>query len=167
MKKYKFVKDDNNHIWEFRESHQDFLKITPWKKDEDRRKTVDEIDTLIRNKKVIPFNSMKKAKKIANWWWNNIGDVSWEYEGKHYIAKEKSCIHNFFSLPYHKFGFYDYRIVFYDGQIVWANPYHYYPRCVIFKFEGIDKTPKTNIWWQFTSIKNLHPIWCVETKSYI
>lgn len=174
---YPFVVDKHNNVWKYIETKDHFLKVTPWETDEDRRVNRFEIENLISHNKLVQMKNRAKVHEIINNKWKDF-EFSWNYNGDTYVASPNSTYNDAMKAPEHSFTHtykdqhgikhsYDskYRLGFYKGNLIWFNPYHYFPQVCIWNFEKIDKEPKGYNSW--TKISHIRPIWSYHTTGYL
>lgn len=178
---FPFVADKHNNIWKHtKEGH--FLKITPWESGEDRRVNVFQIESLIKSGKLTQYSAKSKIFEMLNKRWDEI-TWSWEYNGDRFDVDLQSKNGNdFYKAPVHNFRhtykdqtgkehewFSSYRIVFYNGNIYWATPYHYWPQVQLYKFVSVDQEPNSSLdgWFRWVKGNHLRPVYSVNRGEYI
>lgn len=177
MKKVRtYIKTNDGNIYKSTSSFDIFLKMTPWVNGEDRRKSREELITMIcnGNAEKISFNNARKDINIA---WNKITERVWEFDGVQYKATNETFSFQH-SKPYefeHKWtSNFDnivrtytrkYFICMFHGKLYWVSPSQYYPQMLLYHFEGIDKEPNWDTCGQWTNFKNLKPIYKLNNNG--
>lgn len=149
-------------IYRYVPSQNYFVLVTPNWEYADRRMTLDEIETLIRRKKFIPYTKSDNVFSLINRAWSNYTE-EWAFNGKRFVA---SLIHRINEAPIHETKSCPCRIGYHHGKLVWVSGFQYMPRVCYCPFESIDKKPD----WSkvaYTNISNIHPVWCYDTNSFI
>jgi len=169
FKSYPFVVDKHNNVWKYIKDKEHFIKVTPWKVGEDRRVNKFVIEKLIIKNVLTQMKDKSKVHEIINNRWREI-NYSWIHDDKIYYVEEFNSKNDCLKAPVHKFKhiykdrygkkheyFEEYRIGFYNGNIVWFNPYHYFPQLCVWEFKDINKEPVGYNHW--TSAKIVRPIY--------
>lgn len=178
--KFIYVKDKHDNVWKYIPSKDHFLKISPWKNGEDRRINRYLIEKLITNGKLVQYTKRSGIREIINKRWDNV-DFEWDYNGDHFIVDAlRSNDDIFFKAKIHKFPqtykdrngkettyYNEYRLVFYNGHLVWATPLHYWPQVILWTFESEDKEPSIKSDMRWVNGKHLRPIYSVKNGDYI
>lgn len=178
---FPYVVDKHDNIWKITEKGH-FLKMTPWEDGEDRRVNRYQIEELIKAGKLTQYSAKPKLFEKLNKRWANIS-FEWIHDGKRFSVDVVDKYHpNFYKAPEHKFPhFYkdlkgekhiyysSYRIVFYNGNIYWATPYHYWPQVQLYEFESPDKEPviKLESYFRWAQGRYLRPIYSYSEGNYI
>ena len=169
FEKFPFVKDKHNNVWKYVKTKDHFIKVTPWKSGEDRRINRFEIEKRILSNTLIQMTNKPVIHKIINDRWRD-EDFSWNYNGNTFYVDQFHSYNDCMKAPIHKFKhkykdkdgnwreyFNEYRIGFHNGDLVWFNPYHYFPQLCIWIFEDIKKEPKG--WHSWGNAKSIRPIY--------
>lgn len=178
---FPYAVDKHDNIWKYTEAGY-FIKVSPWKSGEDRRVNRFEIENLIKNGKLVQYSTKSNVFEKLNKRWDNT-IYQWIHDGILYqVELQNKNGEDFFKAPVHKFihkykdasgnyreYFNEYRIVFYNGNIYWANSYHYWPQVILWKFESIDKEPNRNLnsYQRWTKGYHVRPIWNTNKQEYI
>ena len=179
--KNKFIVDNKNHIYKYIPSHDYYLKVTPWKQGEDRRKTLDEIDKMISSGKAIPEKNQNMVYQKLNDIWDQTYDT-WEHGGYTYEVElfEKTKMRmNFQKVPWHYFSQkdinylgierefkYNYKIGYNCGNLYWVEIGAYLPRVKLYTFINED-TPPDRAYFKWSRLEHIRPIYNKKLKKYI
>ena len=174
---FEYVVDKHNNIWKYIKSKDHFIKVTPWQKGEDRRINRFEIENLIKSGKLTQMKGKPQIYAIINEKWDN-DERTWEHDGMLFAVGKNFKENQAFDAPLHKFVHSyktqdgatheytnDYRIGYFNGNLVWWTCLHYYPRTYIWGFEDLDKEPTGFGSW--TNIKHIKPIYNLSLGNYI
>ena len=174
---FEYVVDKYNNIWKYVKSKDHFIKVTPWEKEEDRRINRSEIERLIESGELVQMKGKPQTYKIINEKWDN-DERTWEYNDMIFAVGKNTKENQAFDAPLHKFVHSyktqdgttseytnEYRIGYFNGNLVWWRCLHYYPRTYIWTFEHLDKEP--NEFGSWTNIKHIKPIYNLSTENYI
>ena len=161
----KFVGDKHNNIWEWSKKRELFYKVTPLKENEDKRLLSYEAEALLDKGKLKVLPN-REAHVLVNQQWRN-HEATWEFNGKTFrVSKDEDCKN--IDTPVHDFNRDKFRVGYYKGILVWYWIAHYWPRCFVCPFVDINTEPSFGIRETFwTNLKNIKPIFCVTTNSYI
>lgn len=178
---YPYVIDKHYNIWKYTDRGY-FLKVSPWENGEDRRVNKCHIEELIKRGKLTQCSAKSTLFEKLNKKWDECGR-EWEHNGEHFCVDIQGNNGNdFYKAPIHKFPHTykgidgnkhtycsEYRIVFFNGNIYWATPHHYWPQVQLYKFESVDKEPETKInsYFRWTNGYHLRPIYSVNRGEYI
>lgn len=168
--KYPFVMEaktksfQKRKIYRYSTNKELFYLVTPMSFDESESKvkTIDEISSLIRDGKMIQYTKSNNIFEKINKAWENWSD-EWIHEGKHFSVTSISDIRD---APWHHGPMAAMKIGYYHGELVWVTGFHYMPRVCYCKFNSIYEKPS----WEYvgyTNIRNIKPVYCEETNSYI
>lgn len=181
FKKFPYVCDKHNNIWKYTDDGH-FLKVSPWNNGEDRRINRFEIEKLIEEGKLTQYTAKSQLFEKLNKRWDDVTS-SWTYNGDTFeVFTLGSDGRDFYKAPLHKFShtytlqngktveyFSEYRIVFFNGNIYWATPYHYWPQVQLYHFVSENEEPLTHLNTYFRWVKGYHlrPIWSTNKQEYI
>lgn len=166
--KYPFVMEEktysfqNRKIYRYSKNKELFYLVTPSNDPAMKVKTVDEIRTLIRNRKMIQYTKSDNIFQKINKAWENWSD-SWTHDGEQFFADAGTDLRD--APWHHEFGI-TYKIGYYHGNLVWVSGFQYTPKVCFTKFESIDKRPD----WSksgYTSMSNIKPVYSASKNSYI
>ena len=163
-----YIIDKKGNVYKFVKNKSYFLKVTPWKQGEDRRKTIDEVRHLLNSDKAHPEKNKNKIFELLNDIWDQTYD-SWEHNGITYqsIPNYESGIKiNYSDIPYHQFGNKQYKIGYCCGELVWVELGGYLPRVKLFNFCD-ENTEPNRLNWRWTKINHIRPILNKNSKKYI
>ena len=120
-----------NNIWKYVKSKDHFIKVTPWKKEEDRRINRFEIERLIESGELVQMKGKPQTYKIINEKWDN-DERTWKYNDMMFTVGKNTKENQAFDAPLHKFVHSyktqdgttreytnDYRIGYFNGNLVW------------------------------------------------
>ena len=178
---FPFVVDKHDNIWKYTNKGY-FLKVSPWESGEDRRVNCYQIEEKIKSGKLTQYSAKDKLFEKLNKRWDN-ATYEWTYNGDVFqVDLPNKNGEDFYKAPIHKFShFYEdlqgnkheyfstYRIVFFNGNIYWATPYHYWPQVQLYKFISEDKEPEIQLNSYFRWVKGYHlrPIYSCNNQKYI
>ena len=173
----KFILFDNNAVYK-QTTHEDghYIKISPWEVGEDRRMSKEMIIDALNNGTAKSLNKTK-AKEIVNQLFRKI-DYSWIHDNKLYCVFSDNnprafLYNNLTNAVQHKYPYYgnltlNYYLVYYNGKIYWAHIGQYYPRVMLYEFQGGDTEPglpcmrtsvkHVKIIYQRIGLKNYKPV---------
>ena len=166
--KYKFVVEEKHGpfqkraVYKYVESKECFILVSPNYMYIDRRKTKDEIETLIRSKKFTPYTKSDNVYRILNRMWENYSE-DWTWEGERFCNEPGKSLKE---SPWHFEVPVSCKIAYHHGRLVWVSGFQYRPRVCYCPFEGFDKHPD----WShcdFTKEHNLSPVYNLSTNKYL
>ena len=177
--KFLYVKDKHDNVWKYIPNKDHFIKISPWKDREDRRVNRFQIEQKIIKGELVQYSNKQGIKEIINKRWDET-DVDWQHGDDHFFVNKRTNDDDYFKAKEHKFRqtykdrngveheyFNSYRLVFYNGQLYWSHPYHYWPQVVLWEFESEDKEPDVKSEMRWTKGYHLRPIWSEKHQDYI
>jgi len=178
---FPYVVDKHDNIWKYTNAGY-FLKVSPWESGKDRRVNRFEIEELIKKGKLIQYTAKPKLFEKLNKRWDNATHDWMHNDDIFQVALPNKNGKDFYKAPLHKFShkykdaqgitheyFSEYRIVFFNGNIYWATPYHYWPQVQLYEFLSEDKEPeqKLNDYFRWTKGYHLRPIYSSKRGTYI
>ena len=177
---FPYVKDKHDNVWKYISAKDHFIKISPWKDGEDRRVNRFQIEQKINKGELVQYSNKQGIKQIINERWDK-EDREWDFNGDHFVVSPRMNDNDFYKAKVHKFihTYKDqngeeheysnnYRIVFFNGKIVWANPWHYWPQGQIYTFKAEDIEPDMmHSGYQWTKGYHLRPIYSCKRQEYI
>ena len=181
VKLNKFIVDRKKNIYKYITNHQYYLKITPWKQGEDRRKTIDDINDMLSTGKAIPEKNEHNIYQMLNDIWDQTYD-SWEHCGYTYevdLFENTKMRMNFQKIPWHYFSEkstnylgiekeqkYNYKIGYNCGNLYWVEIGGYLPRVRLFNFID-ENTPPDRFNFKWSKLEHVRPIYNKKLKKYI
>ena len=149
-------------IYKYNPASQLFFLATPTLLKTPKVLCLDEAKTLILKGKFVQYKKSSNIYEKINKSWENWSE-DWEYNGQHFSANSISDIRD---APWHHGPMATMKIGYYHGKLVWVTGFQYMPRVCYCKFESIYEKPS----WEhvgYTNIRNIKPVYCEETNSYI
>lgn len=149
-------------IYKYNPVSQLFFLVTPTLLKTPKVLCLDEAKTLILKGKFIQCTKSSSIYEKINKSWENWSE-EWEYDGKRFTADYNTDLRD---APWHHGPMAAMKIGYYHGKLVWVTGFQYMPRVCYCKFESIYKKPS----WEYvgyTNIRNIKPVYCFETNSYI
>ena len=168
FEKFPFVMEEKSQsfhkqkIYRYSENKKLFYIVTPNNDNNNNIKTVDEISVLIKNGKMIQYTKSNKIFEKINLAWENWND-QWEHNGKTFFVSANTDL---IDAPWHYGQMPVAKIGYYHGELVWVTEFQHIPRVCFCRFNDINEAPN----WEYsgyTNIRNIKPVFCQETNSYI
>ena len=164
----KYIKTNEGHIYKMTSNNDIFIKVSPYKRCEDRRIETNTLMEMINDNKASPLK-VNKALAEINQLWRNYQE-KWVYCGYVYKttlepfsfkkAKEHKFVHHYVDwLGREQTYTNTYYVCMHHGRICWVRHTQYSPRLHLYKFTNIDTEPDCCDIVQWTSINNLKNIY--------
>ena len=163
-KNTQFIKTNKGHIYRVTSNPNIFIKVSPYKQNEDRRVSINVLSNMITNNNATFLNKNKAFEEI-NSLWRNV-ESKWFYCGKQYKTKNEhfrfsqarkyTFNHTYINTRGEECHYTStYYVCVYHGKLYWVQNSHYYPQLELYKFRSIDVEPSYNDFAQWTNVKNI------------
>ena len=149
-------------IYKYCPSSQIFFLVTPAFQKTSKVLCLDEAKTFILKGKFVQYKKSSNIYEKINIAWENWSE-QWEYNGEEFFVDSSADLRD---APWHHGPMAAMKIGYYHGELVWVTGFHYMPRVCYCKFNSIYEKPS----WEhvgYTNIRNVKPVYCEETNSYI